>query len=108
MDADGGGGVGRQASMLAEPWGHRAECRGEQGLGLGWVARTLPKEACLCPGRPGPAEITQTRWKGLSGVLPFSVVCCAGETQKEVGEPHCTRLYHLLALTDSHEMAPAI
>lgn len=56
-------------------------------------------EAPLDSGRPGPAEMSQTHWKGLSGVLLLSVVCYAGATQREVRELHYTCLDHLLALT---------
>lgn len=56
-------------------------------------------EAPLGSGRPGPAEMSQTHWKGLSGVLLLSVVCYAGATQREVRELHYTCLDHLLALT---------
>lgn len=87
-----------RSGIVAEFWGHRAEYRGEPGLGAGWVACTLLRKP-ICSGRPGPAEITQTCWKGLSGVLLSSVVCYAGKTQRVVREPRGACLDHLLAST---------
>ena len=92
----GGGGMGKQAGDCGGALG--AQSRGEQGLGLGWVAYTS-QEAHLGPGRPGPAEITQTWWKGLSGVLLFSIVCDAGATQREARAPHYACVDHLWAFT---------
>lgn len=40
---------GRPA-VTAVPRGHRAECRGEQGLGLWWMTRPLLGEPVSAPG----------------------------------------------------------
>lgn len=57
-----------------------------------------------CLGSPSLPQVPWPWWDHPAmlegaGVPPFTTVCYAGETQREVREPFCACTHHLLALT---------